>query len=220
MANFPTTTEELEEYISDYMDAHIAERIAEVTTARISEAVTSYMQELGAAIEDNGENGDVPLVADNALDPDNASIPMARLSNGVPVSYFQARVSALVLAAARLVVQLGASNLMVLHASSETIATISPNILHVWSYARSLTIFLERGVADRVNEYMLQFMVAGDDRRRAGMGGRLHLSGEHPEQPGRCSQVGGRSRDRRWNDRTCWHHQAKGYRQDWRRTGL
>jgi len=160
MADFPTTTEELEEYISDYMDAHIAERIAEVTTAQISEAVTSYMQELGAAIEDNGVNGDVPLVADNALDADNTAIPLARLSNGVPTSFFQARVRALAIAAAQLITHADVAMPVTEHDSSDTELSIGPNVLHAWESIESLEITSFAGAkSGKVNEYLLQFMV-------------------------------------------------------------
>lgn len=162
MANFPTTTEELEEYISDYMDAHIAERIADVTTAQISEAVNSYMQELGAAIEDNGVNGEVPMVADNAIDADNMTIPLARLSNGVPTSFFQARVRALAIAAAQHVNHADVAMPVTLHASTDTELSISPNVLHVWGGIESLEITAFTGAASgKVNEYLLQFMVSG-----------------------------------------------------------
>ena len=97
MANFPTTTAELDAYISDYLDAHLAEHLSD---EQMIQAVAAYMQNYGAAVEDNGVNGEVPLVADNALDADNMTVLLARLSNGVPTSFFQARVKALVVATA------------------------------------------------------------------------------------------------------------------------
>lgn len=164
MANFPTTTEELEEYISDYMDAHIAERIAEVTTAQISEAVNSYMQSYGAAIEANDEYGDVPLIANNALDAENSAIPMVHLSNGVPTSYFQARVSALALAAAQLITHADIAMPITIHASSDTELSICPNVLHKWNDIESLEITSFTGnVSGQVNEYLLQFVVDGNN---------------------------------------------------------
>jgi len=161
MADFPTTTEELDEYISDYMDAHIAERLGNITAEAISQAVMSYMQNYGAAIEDNGPDGDVPLIEDSALDADNASIPMARLSNGVPTSFFQARVRALAIAAARHITGADIAMPIVLHASSDTELSINPNVLHVWEGIDSLEITSFTGAASgKVNEFLLQFMVA------------------------------------------------------------
>ena len=162
MANFPSTTEELDEYISDYMDAHIAERLDEITTEAISQAVMSYMQNYGAAIEDNGVNGDVPLIADNALDADNTTIPLAKLSNGVPTSFFQARVRALAIASARHITRADIAMPIVLHASTDTELSINPDVLHVWESIDSLEITGFTGaVGGKVNEYMLQFMVSG-----------------------------------------------------------
>lgn len=162
MANFPTTTEELEEYISDYMDAHIAERLEEITTEAISQAVMSYMQNYGAAIEDCGVDGEVPLVADNALDADNMSIPLARLSNGVPTSFFQARVRALAIAAARLITSADVAMPVTAHATTDTELSIDPNVLHVWGSIDSLEITSFTGAASgKVNEFLLQFMVSG-----------------------------------------------------------
>ena len=162
MANFPTTPAELDEYIDDYMTAHIAERISDVTTAQISEAVNSYMQELGAAIEDNGANGDVPLVADDELDANNMTIPLARLSNGVPTSYFQARVRALAKAAALLITSADVAMPVTAHATADTELSIDPNVLHVWGSIDSLEITSFTGAASgKVNEFLLQFMVSG-----------------------------------------------------------
>lgn len=161
MANFPSTTEELDEYISDYMDAHIAERLEEITTEAISQAVMSYMQNYGAAIEDNGVQGDVPLIADNALDADNTTIPLAHLSNGVPTSFFQARVRALALVASHLITH--ADVPMSVVAQTETDVEIEPNVLNVWGSIEALTITLTGAVSGQVNEYMLQFEVDGDN---------------------------------------------------------
>lgn len=161
MADFPTTTEELDEYISDYMDAHIAERLEEITSEAISQAVMTYMQSYGAAIEDNGEDGDVPLIADNALDADNTTIPLASLSNGVPTSFFQARVRALALVAAHLITH--ADVPMAVVPQTETDVDIEPNVLNVWGSIEGLTITLTGAVSGQVNEYMLQFEVDGDN---------------------------------------------------------
>lgn len=161
MADFPTTTEELEEYISDYMDAHIAEHLEEISNERIAQAIASYMQTYGAAIEDNGEDGDVPLIADNALDADNTTIPLASLSNGVPTSFFQARVRALALVAAHLITH--ADVPMAVVPQTETDVDIEPNVLNVWGSIEALTISLTGAVSGQVNEYMLQFEVDGDN---------------------------------------------------------
>lgn len=160
MANFPTTTEELEEYISDYMDAHLAEHLEAVSNEQIAQAVTAYMQQYGAAIENDSSNGDVPLIADSALDADNAVIPMARLSNGVPTSFFQARVRAIALAASHLITH--ADVPMTIVPQTETDVEISPNVLNVWGSVEALTIELADGTSGQVNEYMLQFVVDGD----------------------------------------------------------
>lgn len=163
MADFPTTTEELDEYINDYITAHIAERIEAVTVAQIASAVNSYMQNYGAAIEDNGEYGDVPLIEDNELDADNTAIPIASLSNGVPISFLQARVRAIALAAAHLITHADIAMPIVTHTSSDTDVSISPNVLHVWSGSiESLDVTFTGSVSGRVNEYMLQFVVDGD----------------------------------------------------------
>lgn len=164
MAYFPTTTEELDEYINDYITAHIAERIEAVTVAQIASAVNSYMQNYGAAIEDNGEYGDVPLIEDNELDADNTAIPIASLSNGVPISFLQARVRAIALAAAHLITHADIAMPIVTHTSSDTDVSISPNVLHVWSGSiESLDVTFTGSVSGQVNEYMLQFVVDGDE---------------------------------------------------------
>ena len=99
MAELPQTREELEELISDYMLAHLSEQMDEVTREQIAEAVAEYMQNYGAAVEDNGIDGDVPLISDaSLLDADNMSVLMARLNNGMPVSYLQAQLKSLFLA--------------------------------------------------------------------------------------------------------------------------
>ena len=93
MANFPSTTEELEQYISDYMSAHVQEYVTVATTAAIAEAVKEYMEAYGAALEDNGPGGDVPLV--DEIDADTTTMPLTRVdSNGTPLSFIQARIRA------------------------------------------------------------------------------------------------------------------------------
>lgn len=158
MEGFPTTPEELNEYIGDYMDAHIAEHISD---EQIIRAVIAYMQSYGAAIEDNGEDGDVPLIDDNALDADNMTIQLARLSNGVPTSFFQARVRAITVAAAQLITQ--ADVPMEVVSQTETEVEIIPNVLNVWDSVESLDITFGNAVSGQVNEYLLQFVVDGDD---------------------------------------------------------
>lgn len=157
MAEFPTTPEELDEYIGNYL----AEHVAEVTAAQISAVVNSYMQTYGAAIEDCGENGDVPLIADNDLDADNMTIPLARLSNGVPTSFFQARARALTVAAAKLITQ--ADVPMEVVSQTETEVEISPNVLNTWGSVESLDITFANEISGKVNEYLLQFVVDGDE---------------------------------------------------------
>lgn len=163
MAGFPTTTEELDEYISDYMDAHIAEHLQDISDEQIVQAVSAYMQNYGAAIEDNGEDGEVPMIADNALDPDNTTIPLARLSNGVPTSFFQARVRAIAIAAAHLINYSDIAMPITMHASSDIELSIGPDVLHVWGSIESLEITSFTGATSgKANEYRLQFMVSGN----------------------------------------------------------
>jgi hypothetical protein len=166
MTEFPTTTEELEQYISDYMDAHVAERIGEITDEAIAQAVKNYMEEYGAALEDNGASGAVPLVADdyfirnNGEHMNDTSVPMAANSAGVPVSYFQARLRAFALAAASLV---NASDIATpIVEQMGTDVAITPNVMNVWSTAvESLEISFEVGVTGRIAHYMMQF-IAGE----------------------------------------------------------
>ena len=161
MAEFPTTTEELEQYISDYMDAHIAERITAITNDAIAQGVKTYMENYGAAMEDNAAGGDVPLVGNDYFTENggehmgDTTIPMAVNSNGVPVSYIQARVRALAAAAASLVTGDDLS-VPVVEQTSYT-ATIRPNVLNTWNAntAGSITVSFTAGDTGKVNEYML-----------------------------------------------------------------
>lgn len=185
MAEFPTTTEELEQYISDYMDAHVAERIGEITDEAIAQAVKDYMSEYGAAMEDNGPAGTVPLVADdyfirnNGEHMNDTSVPMAANSADVPVSYFQARLRAFALAAASLV---NASDIATpIVEQMETDVAIAPNVMNVWSTAvESLEISFEVGVTGRIAHYMMQF-IAGDGFTLTLPNGILWMNGEEPE---------------------------------------
>ena len=167
MADFPTTTEELEQYISDYMDAHIATRIIEITDEAIAQAVKNYMESYGAALEDNGADGDVPLVADDYFTKDSGAhmgdttMPMASSSNGVPVSFIQTRIRALALAAASLVNAGDVATPVV--EQTETEVEIAPNVMNVWSAAiESLEVTFSAGVSGRIAHYMMQF-IAGED---------------------------------------------------------
>lgn len=185
MADFPTTTDELEQYISDYMDAHIAERVTTITDEAIARAVKAYMEDYGAALEDNGVNGEVPLVADDYFTRNSGehmndtSVPMAANSAGVPVSYFQARLRAFALAAASLVDASDVATPIV--EQTETDITISPNVMNIWSTAvASLQVTFAAGTAGRVAHYMMQFM-AGDSFTLALPSGIRWMNDDEPE---------------------------------------
>ena len=161
MADFPTTTDELEQYISDYMDAHIAERVVTITDDAIARAVKAYMEDYGAALEDNGTDGDVPLVPDNYFVVEggarmgSTTMPLTENSNGVPTRYIQARISALAQAAASLVSAGDIPMRVVLQTASE--AEIQPNVLNIWGDMTQLTVAFSPGKEGAVNEYLLQF---------------------------------------------------------------
>jgi len=185
MADFPTTTDELEQYISDYMDAHIAERVVTITDDAIARAVKAYMEDYGAALEDNGVNGEVPLVADDYFTRNSGehmndtSVPMAANSAGVPVSYFQARLRAFALAAASLVNASDVATPIV--EQTETDITINPNVMNIWSTAvASLQVTFAAGTAGRVAHYMMQFM-AGDSFTLALPSGIRWMNDDEPE---------------------------------------
>lgn len=185
MADFPTTTDELEQYISDYMDAHIAERVTTITDEAIARAVKAYMEDYGAALEDNGANGEVPLVADDYFTRNSGehmndtSVPMAANSAGVPVSYFQARLRAFALAAASLVNASDVATPIV--EQTETDITINPNVMNIWSTAvASLQVTFAAGTAGRVAHYMMQFM-AGDSFTLALPSGIRWMNDDEPE---------------------------------------
>ena len=185
MADFPTTTDELEQYISDYLDAHVAERVATITDEAIAQAVKNYMEEYGAALEDNGVNGEVPLVADDYFTRNSGehmndtSVPMAANSAGVPVSYFQARLRAFALAAASLVDASDVATPIV--EQTETDRTINPNVMNIWSTAvASLQVTFAAGTAGRVAHYMMQFM-AGDSFTLALPSGIRWMNDDEPE---------------------------------------
>lgn len=185
MADFPTTTDELEQYISDYLDAHVAERVTTITDDAIAQAVKEYMEEYGAALEDNGAGGAVPLVADDYFTKNggehmnDTSVPMAANSAGVPVSYFQARIRAFALAAASLVDASDVATPIV--EQTETDITINPNVMNIWSTAvASLQVTFAAGTAGRVAHYMMQFMV-GDSFTLALPSGIRWMNDDEPE---------------------------------------
>lgn len=185
MADFPTTTDELEQYISDYLDAHVAERVVTITDDAIARAVKAYMEDYGAALEDNGVNGEVPLVADDYFTRNSGehmndtSVPMAANSAGVPVSYFQARLRAFALAAASLVDASDVATPIV--EQTETDITINPNVMNIWSTAvASLQVTFAAGTAGRVAHYMMQFM-AGDSFTLALPSGIRWMNDDEPE---------------------------------------
>jgi len=157
MSTFPTTTEELDEYISAYMTAHIAEAIETVTDAVVRQAVREYMADYGAALESNGSDGDVPLVADNELDADHVTMPLVRTdAQGIPASFIQARVSALGKVAAMYVSSSDRALDIVQQTGSDV--SIGPNVLNVWpTPVASLRITFAAGVPGKANEYMMQF---------------------------------------------------------------
>ncbi len=100
MANFPTTTAELDEYIGNYISTHLTDIVQDIEEL-VEQAVARYMQNYGAAIEDNGPDGEVPLMPDDQLNPDNMTVILARMSNGVPTKFFQATVRALAIVTAK-----------------------------------------------------------------------------------------------------------------------
>ena len=157
---FPTTTDELEEYISSYLLAHLSDAINQVTTAAIAQAVRSYMQEYGAALEDNAVDGEVPLIADGDLNANSMTIPLTEYSGGVPVRFIQARIRALALAAAETITSSDLSLPIVTQSDDDV--TIAPNCLNVWDEPLlNLRIGFAAGSASKLNEYMIQFTAAG-----------------------------------------------------------
>lgn len=156
------TQEELEQFILDYMDEHIEERIAQLTESAIDQRIRQYMEENGAAIEDSGAGGEVPLVADDYFTANegqhmtDTSLPMVANVGGVQVSFIQARIRAFALAAASLVDASDVATPIV--EQTETDVTINPNVMNVWSTAvASLQVAFAAGTAGRVAHYMMQF---------------------------------------------------------------
>lgn len=157
--------EELEQFILGYMDEHIEERIAQLTDDIINQRIRQYMEENGAAIENNGSDGEVPLVPDDYFirndgeHMSDTSVPMATNSAGVAVSYIQARIRAFARAAATFV---DASDVVTpIVEQLETDVTIDPNVMNVWtSEVSSLTIAFGSGPRGKVAHYMMQFTPA------------------------------------------------------------
>lgn len=149
----------------DYIDSQIANRVASVLDDAIARAVKNYMEEYGAAMEDNGSDGEVPLVPDDYFirndgeHMSDTSVPMATNSAGVAVSYIQARIRAFARAAATFV---DASDVVTpIVEQLETNVTIDPNVMNVWTSAvLSLTIAFGSGPSGKVAHYMMQFTPA------------------------------------------------------------
>jgi hypothetical protein len=177
--------EELEQFILDYMDEHIEERIAQMTDDVIDQRIRQYMEENGAAIEDSSAGGEVPLVSDDYFTENDGqhmtdtSLPMVANMGSVQVSFIQARVRAFALAAASLV---DASDVATpITEQTETDVTINPNVMNIWSTAvASLQVTFAAGTAGRVAHYMMQF-IADEGFTLALPNGILWMNGEEPE---------------------------------------
>ena len=187
MPTFPTTTDELNQYISDYMDAHIAERITEITDEAIAQAVDEYMRTYGAAMEDNGQDGEVPLVANDFFTPENmgsVTMPLAVLSGGVPASYIQARIRALALAAASLITSQDVKIPVVQQTAS--VVTIEANVLNTWNSTTGMSgiaVSFAPADADKVNEYLLRITV-NEDAFTLTLPSGVTWADEAPAKPG------------------------------------
>lgn len=156
------TQEELEQFILDYMDEHIGERIAQLTESVIDQRIRQYMEENGAAIEDSGAGGDVPLVSDDYFTQDggrhmtDTSLPMVHNVSNVQMNFIQARIRAFALAAASLVDASDVATPIVEQTGTDV--TINPNVMNVWSTTvASLQVAFAAGTAGRVAHYMMQF---------------------------------------------------------------
>jgi hypothetical protein len=177
--------EELEQFILAYMDEHIEERIAQMTDDVIDQRIRQYMEENGAAIEDSGAGGEVPLVPDDYFTANegqhmaDTSLPMVANIGGVQVNFIQARIRAFALAAASLV---DASDVATpITEQTETDVTISPNVMNVWSTAvTSLQVAFAAGTAGRVAHYMMQF-TAGDNFALVLPSGIRWMNDDEPE---------------------------------------
>lgn len=177
--------EELEQFILAYMDEHIEERIAQMTDDVIDQRIRQYMEENGAAIEDSGAGGEVPLVSDDYFTENDGqhmtdtSLPMVANMGSVQVSFIQARVRAFALAAASLV---DASDVATpITEQTETDVTINPNVMNIWSTAvASLQVAFAAGTAGRVAHYMMQF-TADDSFTLALPSGIRWMNDDEPE---------------------------------------
>ena len=82
--NFPTTPQELDSYVMELISGSIAGQVRQA------------LQEMGASMESNGMDGEVPLVGDGVLSAETTTIPLAEVDgSGQPVRYVQARLSTL-----------------------------------------------------------------------------------------------------------------------------
>lgn len=179
------TQEELEQFILAYMDEHIEERIAQLTESAIDQRIRQYMEENGAAIEDSGAGGEVPLVPDDYFTANegqhmtDTSLPMVANVGSVQVSFIQARIRAFALAAASLV---DASDVATpITEQTETDVTINPNVMNIWSTAvTSLQVAFAAGTTGRVAHYMMQF-TAGDSFTLVLPSGILWMNDDEPE---------------------------------------
>lgn len=179
------TQEELEQFILAYMDEHIEERIAQMTDDVIDQRIRQYMEENGAAIENNGSDGEVPLVPDDYFTANegqhmtDTSLPMVANTGGVQVNFIQARIRAFALAAASLIDASDVATLIT--EQTETDVTINPNVMNVWSTAvASLQVAFAAGTAGRVAHYMMQFTV-GDGFTLALPSGIRWMNDDEPE---------------------------------------
>lgn len=162
MADFPQTIEQLDEHLDAYMQANIAERMSEVTTAAIRDAVFEYMRSYGASMEDNGQDGDVPLI--DEVDKDNTTVPVAILTAGKPSSYAQARIRALAIVAASLITAEDIATPVVVQ--TQATATIKPNVLNVWlagNQFSAIQIAFDTPKAGVVNEYHFRIAIENSD---------------------------------------------------------
>lgn len=179
------TQEELEQFILEYMDEHIEERITQLTNDVIDQRIRQYMEENGAAIEDSGAEGEVPLVSDDYFTENDGqhmtdtSLPMVANMGGVQVSFIQARIRAFALAAASLVDASDVATPIV--EQTEADITINPNVMNIWSTAvASLQVAFAAGTAGRVAHYMMQF-TAGDNFTLALPSGIRWMNDDEPE---------------------------------------
>lgn len=179
------TQEELDQYILAYMDEHIEERIAQLTGDVIDQRIRQYMEENGAAIENSGPTGEVPLVSDDYFTANegqhmtDTSLPMVANIGGMQINFIQARIRAFALAAASLV---DASDVATpITEQTETNVTINPNVMNIWSTAvASLQVTFAAGTAGRVAHYMMQF-TAGDNFTLALPSGIRWMNDDEPE---------------------------------------